>query len=171
MIAYDLRKIKIIVFDIDGVLSASTVQMNPDATLQRTTNLKDVYAIQHAQRSGLEIAILSGARDAYVRPIFENLGLTYIYVNAHYKLDCLHDMMQKGSYLPEEMAYMGDDMPDYEVMQQVGLSCCPADAADDIRAIASYVSPFAGGQGCARDLIEQVMKAQGTWMNQETFIW
>ena len=171
MIAYDLSKIKMIVFDVDGVLSASTVAYKMDGTLQRTTHMKDIYAIQHALRSGLEIAVLSGARDAYVRPLFESLGLKHVYVHAQYKKTCLEDLMQKTAYRPEEIAYMGDDMPDYEVMQMVGLGCCPADAAGDIRAIARYFSPFAGGVGCARDLIEQVMKAQGTWMNQETFIW
>ncbi len=171
MIAYDLTKIKVIIFDIDGVLSSTTVEVKPDGTLLRTTNLKDIYAIQHAQRSGLEIAILSGARDAYVRPLFAGLGLKHIYVNAHYKMDCLEDFMQKTGYQLEEIAYMGDDMPDYEVLQKVGLSACPADAAIDIRAIAKYVSPFAGGQGCGRDIVEQVLKAQGKWMNRETFIW
>ncbi len=171
MIAYDLSKIKVIVFDIDGVLSGSTVEMSSEGGLKRTTNLKDVYAIQHAQRSGLEIAILSGARDAYVRPLFEHLGLRYIYVNAHYKLPCLEDLMQKTGCRADEIAYMGDEMTDYEVLQRVGLGCCPADAAGDIRSVATYVSPIAGGAGCARDLIEQVMKAQGTWMNRESFIW
>lgn len=171
MIAYDLTKIRMIIFDVDGVLSNTTVEVTPEGQLLRTTNLKDVYAIQHACRSGLEIAILTGARDEYVRPLFESLGIKHIYVKAHYKLDCLKDLMQKTSLKPEELAYMGDDMPDYEVMQQVGLSACPCDAATDIREIAHYVSPFAGGQGCGRDLIEQVLKAQGKWMNKETFIW
>lgn len=164
MINFDLTKIKVIVFDVDGVLSASTIPMDGDGQPVRTLNIKDGYAIQLAVKKGLHIAIITGGRTEQIRHRYESLGVKHIYIGSSVKIVDFEDLLQKTGASEEEVLYMGDDIPDYEIMQRVGLPCCPADAALEIKAISKYVSPFNGGYGCGRDVVEQVMKAQGLWM-------
>ncbi|MCR5394737.1 MAG: HAD hydrolase family protein [Bacteroidales bacterium] len=172
MIDYDLTKIKAIVFDVDGVLSESTIPMDEEGQPLRTLNVKDGYAIQLAVKMGINIGIISGGRSTVVEKRYAYLGVKDIYMGSHVKTDDLHDLMQRTGVSLDEMLYMGDDIPDYEVMQLVGLPCCPADACPEIRAIARYVSHCTGGHGAARDVIEQVLKAQGKWMaDKEAFGW
>jgi 3-deoxy-D-manno-octulosonate 8-phosphate phosphatase (KDO 8-P phosphatase) len=103
---------------------------------------------------------------------FEGLGVEHIYMGACVKTVSLIDFMEKTGLQPEEMLYMGDDIPDYEVMKMVGLPTCPADAAPEIKQISTYISHKPGGHGCGRDVIEQVMKVQGTWMSdRQAFGW
>lgn len=151
-------------FDVDGVLSASTVSIDQDGQPCRTLNIKDGYAVQLAVKKGLQIAIITGARTEQVRLRYQSLGVKYIYIASSVKIKDLEDLTAKTGIKEEEMLYMGDDIPDYEIMQRIGLPCCPADAAPEIKAISQYISPYTGGNGCARDVIEQVMKAQGLWM-------
>ncbi|MBQ0056347.1 MAG: HAD-IIIA family hydrolase [Bacteroidales bacterium] len=165
MIDYDLTKIKALVFDVDGVLSAGTIAMDDDGQPLRTLNIKDGYAIQLAVKMGLVFAIISGGKGEQVRRRYEYLGVKHIYLASHVKTADLDDLMQKTGVTRDEILYMGDDIPDYELMQRVGLPVCPADACQEIKAISKYVSPFTGGNGCARDVIEQVMKAKGLWMS------
>ncbi len=172
MIPYDLSLIKAVIFDVDGVLSANVIPLAMDGEPMRTINIKDGYAIHLASRLGLDVVILTGGRTEAVRIRFANLGLKHVYMNSRYKLDVFERFMQETGYRPEEVAYMGDDIPDYEVMQRVGLPCCPADAAPEIKAVARYISPCKGGDGCGRDLLEQILKERGLWMNcQEAFAW
>ena len=168
VIDYDLKKIRALVFDVDGVLSTSTVSMDAEGQPLRTLNVKDGYALQLAVKLGLVVAIISGGRGEAVEKRYRYLGLQHIYMGASHKVQQLHDLMQATGIQPEEILYMGDDIPDYEVMHLVGLPVCPADAAPEIRAISRYVSPFLGGQCAARDVVQQVLQAQGHWMSDQT---
>ena len=170
-INYDLNKIKGFLFDVDGVLSASTIPLHPSGEPMRMINIKDGYAMQLAVKQGYILGVITGGNTDAVRIRFENLGLKHIYMKSSVKMKDFNDFMEKTGLLPEEMAFVGDDIPDYEVMQQVGLPACPADAAPEIKAISKYISTKNGGDGVGRDLIEQVMKAQGKWMKGHAFGW
>jgi len=171
-ISHDLSTIKAVIFDVDGVLSSNVIPMHISGEPMRTANLKDGYAIVQAVKKGLIIAIISGGRAEAVRKRFASLGVTHIYLGASDKKIDFEDFLSKTGLKPEEIAYMGDDIPDYEVMLRVGLPACPADAAFEIRTIAKYISHKNGGDGCGRDLIEQILKAQGLWMmDSDAYAW
>ncbi len=171
MIDYDLTRIKALVFDIDGVLSASTVPMSADGEPLRTLNIKDGYAIRLAVKQGMTVGIITGARTEAVRHRYQKLGVEHIYIGASVKTNELADFLQKTGLSADEVLYMGDDIPDYEVLRSVALPVCPADAAPEIKAVCRYVSPYNGGYGCGRDVVEQVLKAQGLWMADHAFGW
>lgn len=172
MINYDLKKIKALAFDVDGVLSSETIQTDNEGVLMRSVNTKDGYALRLAVTEGLHVAIITGAHDEAIRLRYEGLHIHDVFLASAVKTEKLQQLLDKYNLLPEEVLYMGDDIPDYEVMRQVGLPCCPRDAAPEIRDICLYVSHRDGGQGCVRDVIEQVLKAQGKWMaNKEAFSW
>ena len=167
-IDYDLTRIKGFAFDVDGVLSAETIPLHPNGEPCRTVNIKDGYAIQLAVRKGFEIAIITGGRTESVRKRFEGLGVQHIFMGASIKTQSFEKWTQETGLKLEEILYMGDDIPDYEVMQIAGLPACPADAAPEIKQIARYISPFGGGHGCGRDIIEQIQRTQGKWMSDKT---
>ena len=167
MINYDLTRIKALVFDVDGVLSCETIPMPTDGQPMRTVNIKDGYALQLAVKMGLRVAIITGGRTEAIRVRYEGLGITDIYMGAAVKTREFAHLLDKYGLKPEETLYMGDDIPDYEVMCLCGLPCCPADAAPEIKAVSTYISHRDGGHGCGRDVIEQVLKAQGKWMTHE----
>ena len=169
MINYDLTKIKGLAFDVDGVLSTNFVLLDEDGGQpRRTANIKDGYALQLAVKQGLNIAIITGGRSEAVRTRYLALGVMNIFMGAGVKIQCFDQWLEESDLQPEEVLYMGDDIPDYEVMRRCGCQCCPADAADEIKGISLYVSPAAGGCGCVRDVVEQVLRAQGLWMSDET---
>jgi len=170
-INFDLTKIKGIVFDVDGVLSPDTIPLHPTGEPMRIINTKDGYAIQLAIKKELILGIITGGDTLAVRQRFENLGVQYVYLKARYKMDEFQDFLQKTGLSPEEICYVGDDIPDYEVMQEVGLPACPADAVPEIKAISKYISHKHGGDGVGRDIIEQVLKAQNKWMQADAFGW
>ncbi|HAP50682.1 MAG TPA: 3-deoxy-D-manno-octulosonate 8-phosphate phosphatase [Porphyromonadaceae bacterium] len=165
MIDYDLTKIKGIVFDVDGVLSPTVIPMYPDGEPMRMVNVKDGYAMQLAVKKGLLIAILSGARTRAVQVRFENLGVSDVLLGVPVKLPVFEQWMSTHGLKAEQVAYVGDDIPDLQVMHAAGLAVAPADAAPEVRQAAGYVSPCQGGHGVARDLLEQVMRAQGLWLD------
>lgn len=172
MINYDLSKIRAIIFDVDGVLSAETITLHPNGEPMRTVNIKDGYAIQLAMKLGLRIVILTGGTTESVRMRYERLGVEDVYMGCAVKLKTYDEFLAKYGLQDEEVMYMGDDVPDYEVMQRVGCPVCPSDACPDIKAISIYVSHQRGGYGCGRDVIEQVLRAQGKWvMNAKAFGW
>lgn len=172
MIDYDLKKIKALVFDVDGVLSQNNVSLSSDGMPLRTANIKDGYALQLAVKCGLKVAIITGGRSEAVRARYMGLGITDVFQGVSVKLTCYEDWLVANELQPEEVLYMGDDIPDYEVMQRCGCPCCPADAAAEIKQISTYVSPQQGGYGCGRDVIEQVLRAQGKWMaDRHAFGW
>ena len=165
MIDYDLTKIKGIVFDVDGVLSPTVIPMYPDGEPMRMVNVKDGYAMQLAVKKGLLIAILSGARTRAVQVRFENLGVSDVLLGVPVKLPVFEQWMSTHGLKAGQVAYVGDDIPDLQVMHAAGLAVAPADAAPEVRQAAGYVSPCQGGYGVARDLLEQVMRAQGLWLD------
>lgn len=172
MIDYDLTRIKMLAFDVDGVLSRETVPTDSDGVPLRTVNIKDGYALQLAVKKGLQIAIITGGTTEAVRRRYEGLGLTEVHLGCSVKMRTYEQLLQKHQLQDEEVLYMGDDIPDYEVMRRCGCPCCPQDAAPEIRNIARYISHLRGGEGCVRDVVEQVLKAQHKWMqDQEAFGW
>lgn len=167
MINYDLTKIRAIIFDLDGVLSAETIAMDINGTPLRTVNIKDGYAIQLAMKLGLRIAILSGCRVESVRHRYEGLGMEDIYLGASVKIQVYEQFLAKYGLKNSEVMFMGDDIPDLEVMRRVGCPVCPADACAEVKAASLYVSQRKGGQGCGRDVIEQTLRAQDKWLSDE----
>ncbi len=166
-----LTKIKAFAFDVDGVLSNPKVYLHPSGELMRTMNTKDGYALQYAIKRGYPIAIITGGQTESVGLRFRGLGITDIYLGSFQKLDDFNDFICTYSIQPEDVLYMGDDLPDFEVMKIVGVSCCPSDAVEEIKSVAHYISPHAGGEGCVRDVIEQVLRLHGRWMNGVSFVW
>lgn len=171
-INYDLKKIKGFAFDVDGVLSPSTVPMNEEGEPMRMTNVKDGYAIQLARKLGYPVAIITGGKCEAVKHRFESLGVVDIYLNSGRKIDDFNSWMQLRGLSSEDVAYMGDDIPDLQCMRTAGLSCTPFDGCHEAKLTADYVSKFTGGYGCARDVIEQVLRAKGEWLNGDhAFEW
>lgn len=170
-INYDLKKIKAFLFDVDGVLSKDIISLHPNGEPMRTVNIKDGYAMQLAVKHGFRVGIITGGNTEAVRLRFARLGVQHIYMQSSIKKYDFQDFLNKSGLSPEEVLYAGDDIPDYEVMKHAGLSVAPADAAPEIKQIATYVSPRDGGEGIAREVIEQTMKAQGKWMGEEAFGW
>jgi 3-deoxy-D-manno-octulosonate 8-phosphate phosphatase (KDO 8-P phosphatase) len=166
-----LSLVKAFVFDVDGVLSSPLVYLHPGGELMRSMNTKDGYALQYAVKRGYPVAIITGGKTPSVAMRFRGLGITDIYMGSAYKPDDLNEFATKYGLRMEDLLFMGDDLPDYEVMQLVGLPCCPADAVEEIKSVSKYISPFSGGHGCARDVIEQVLRLHGRWMDGESFIW
>ena len=172
MINYDLTKIKAIVFDVDGVLSAETITLDTSGEPLRTVNIKDGYAIQLAMKMGLRIVILTGGNTYAVKVRYEHLGVEDIYMQCAVKINTYNNFIDKYGLKDEEVIYMGDDIPDYEVMKRCGCPCCPDDACPDIKDISVYVSDRKGGHGCGRDVIEHVLRAQGKWLSDaKAFGW
>lgn len=170
-INYDLSKIKAFIFDVDGVLSPNSIPLSLTGEPMRMVNIKDGYAINLAVKHGYSVAIITGADTENIRLRFSRLGVKDIYMKSRVKIIDFNDYMQKTGFKPEEILYSGDDLPDYHVMEAVGLAVAPADAAPEIKGVAQYISHCKGGDGVARDVIEQVMKAQGKWMGDEAFGW
>jgi 3-deoxy-D-manno-octulosonate 8-phosphate phosphatase (KDO 8-P phosphatase) len=172
MIDYDLTKIRAVVFDVDGVLSAETITMDAEGEPLRTVNIKDGYAIQLAVKMGLHIAILTGAKTESVRLRYERLGVQDIYIGCAVKVKTYEEFKARYSYADENVMFMGDDIPDLEVMRLVGCPVCPKDACPEVKEVSVYVSGQKGGYGCGRDVIEQVLRAQGKWMSDaKAFGW
>ena len=142
MINYDLKRISTIIFDVDGVLSKNTIQMDKEGNPLRTVNIKDGYSMQLAVKMGLRLSC----------------GV---------KIKKYREYLQENNITNEEVIYIGDDIPDYEIMKECGCPCCPKDASSEIRELSTYVSPYNGGEGCARDIVEQVLRAQGKWLSTE----
>ncbi|MBQ7941851.1 MAG: HAD-IIIA family hydrolase [Muribaculaceae bacterium] len=171
-INYDLTKIKAFAFDVDGVLSPSVIPLHPNGEPMRCVNIKDGYALQLAVKHGYAIAIITGGRTESVRKRFEGLGIKDVIMGASVKLSYFNEWMQRSGLNPEEVLYVGDDIPDMEVMLAAGLSVAPADAAPEVKAVAKYISPYNGGYGVGRDVVEQVMKAKGEWLaDKRSFGW
>ena len=167
MINYDLTKIRALIFDVDGVLSAETISQGTDGEPVRTVNIKDGYALRLAQMSGLHVAIITGAHPEAIRRRYELLGIEDVFLSCSVKTETYERLKEKYGFADDEAVYMGDDIPDYQIMRIVGCPVCPADAAPEIKAISLYISHLRGGYGCARDVIEQVLKVQGKWMADE----
>lgn len=172
MINYDLSKIRAIVFDVDGVLSCSTIQMDSNGEPVRTINIKDGYALQLAVKMGLRLALMTGGHNEEIRKRYSYLGIQDIYLNCAVKIKTWDEFLAKYGLKDDEVIYMGDDIPDFQIMKRAGCPCCPKDAAPEIKEISVYVSNQDGGCGCVRDVVEQVLKAQGKWLSDaKAFGW
>jgi 3-deoxy-D-manno-octulosonate 8-phosphate phosphatase (KDO 8-P phosphatase) len=160
-----LPEINTLIFDVDGVLTNGMVTIMPDGELIRHMNIKDGYALKAAVDKGLNVCIISGGKNEGVRTRLANLGIKDIYLGAHDKIKQYNELVKKYDLKPENILYMGDDIPDYPVMELVGLPSCPNDAAPEIQEISKYISYKKGGEGCVRDIIEQILRVQGKWEN------
>ncbi len=156
-------KIDTLIFDVDGVLTNGFVTVFPDGRLIRQMNVKDAYALRKAIDVGYKICIISGGRDESVRLRLQDLGIEDIYLNAQNKEIPFNELLEKYNFDLEKILYMGDDIPDFVVMEKVGMPCCPSDACREIQQVSKYVSDKKGGEGAVRDVIEQIMRVQGKW--------
>lgn len=170
-IPHDLKEIKAFVLDMDGVVSANVSPIGADGMPMRTVNVKDGYAMQYAVKQGYTLAVISGGMSEAMTKRFEQLGAKYIYMRISDKAKQLEILCQESGLRPEEIAYIGDDIPDIPIMKLVALPCAPADAAPEVKSIAKYISLCNGGYGVVRDVIEQTLKANGCWSLSEGFGW
>jgi len=158
-----LKRVTAFIFDVDGVLTDGSVTLLPDGEQVRSMNIKDGYALQLAAKKGYKIGIISGGRSESVRKRMNGLGIYDVFLGADNKCEAFDEFILTYEIKPENILYMGDDMPDWECMQKVGVPTCPEDAVHEIREVSIYTSHKKGGQGCVRDVIEQVLKVQGHW--------
>jgi len=158
-----MPQITTFIFDVDGVLTDGKVTIFPDGQLIRTMNIKDGYAMKTAIDNGYRICIISGGTNDAVKSRLRGLGVTDIYLGAHDKVEQLDEYLDIYNINPENVLYMGDDIPDFHVMKLIGLPTCPKDAVPEIQDISLYISQKKGGNGCVRDVIEQVLKVQDKW--------
>lgn len=167
----DLRKVKAFVFDVDGVFASSKVILHPNGDMMRTMNIKDGFACFYLLKKGYPVAIITGGNSESVRIRFQRLGIQDVFLGSSDKLKDFESFIGKYNIDPDTVLYMGDDLPDYPVMKRVGIPTCPADAVEEIKAISRYISDKNGGEGCVRDIIEQVLRLNGKWMDTEAFSW
>ena len=168
----ELKNIRAFVFDVDGVLSHQAQNLSPEGELVRTSCTKDGYAIMYSIRKGYIVAVISGGGAPGVQERLEKLGVKPedIYLKIPNKLEALTEIMQRYNLQAKEIMYLGDDIPDYNVMTKVGLPVCPLDACEEIKSIARYISDIKGGEGCVRDVMAQVLKARGDWMDTACYV-
>jgi 3-deoxy-D-manno-octulosonate 8-phosphate phosphatase (KDO 8-P phosphatase) len=167
----ELRDVKAFVFDIDGVLSTQTIALSVWGVPLRTVNLRDGYAIQLAVKKGYHVGIISGANSKEYIKRLRTLGVTDIFLNSRNKAGSMKELMERWKIDYRNILYMGDDIPDFEVMKMVGLPACPADADSEIKQISVYISDKRGGEGCVRDVVEQALRLHNNWMDHEAFSW
>ncbi len=160
-----LPKINSFVFDIDGVLSDGSIQVTENGDQLRTMSTRDGIALTMALKKGYNIAVISGGNSQSVMYRFKYLGITDVFLGVQDKIEVLHNYFNDKNITSENVLYMGDDIPDYYPMKECGVATCPKDAAIEIKEIADYISDKNGGQGCVRDIIEQVMRCNGDWFN------
>ena len=159
----NLKNISCFIFDVDGVLTNGEVIVMPNGVLVRKMNIKDGYAIQLAIKKGYHVWIISGGNSTEVKERLQNLGVKEVYMGINDKLALVQKLVAEHQVPLTNIMYMGDDMPDYEAMQLVGIAACPNDAAHDIKNISNYITLAKGGEGCAREVIEKVLKLNDHW--------
>ena len=165
------KNITTVVLDVDGVLTNGDIILMPGMQPVRKMNAKDGYAMQLAVRNGIRMAIITGGRSPEVKERLQGLGITDIYLGASSKMESYEDLKMCYDLKDDEILYMGDDLPDYDIMKLVALAAAPQDAAPEIKAVADYVSPVNGGKGCVRDVLEQLLKIQGKWARSKDRTW
>lgn len=166
-----LSEVTTFIFDYDGVMTDGTVYMDSYGDPLRTSNVKDGYAIQLASKLGYHVAVISGAVVTNIKKRLNMLGVTDVFTGVPDKVVKLEDYMKQHQLEPNQIVYMGDDIPDLRVMHRVGVPACPSDAAEEVKQISAFVSSRPGGHGCVRDIIEQTLKVQGKWMTAEAYSW
>jgi 3-deoxy-D-manno-octulosonate 8-phosphate phosphatase (KDO 8-P phosphatase) len=163
----NFSKISTFIFDVDGVMTDGTVHSFADGEHARTFYVKDGYAIEKALQSGYHVIVISGGFEKGVHNRLTFLGVKDIFLGVKDKLTLFENYKKEKNLDEDQILYMGDDIPDYKMLKRVGLPTCPNDAANDIREICKYISPFNGGRGAVRDVIEKVMKSQGKWLKEQ----
>jgi 3-deoxy-D-manno-octulosonate 8-phosphate phosphatase (KDO 8-P phosphatase) len=157
------QHIQVFVFDLDGVLTDGSLAIHPGGEFIRTMDIKDGYALQLAVKKGYHILVISGSYSDPCKVRLEYLGIQQVYMKVKDKRAVLEEYLAKRMLSKDQVLYMGDDLPDLDVMQSIGLPACPADAVAEIKAISRYISPKTGGKGCVRDVLEKVLQARGDW--------
>lgn len=150
-------------FDIDGVFTDNNLLITDAGEFLRSMNVRDGYAVKRAIRAGYRIVVITGGSSPGVTQRLQGLGITEIHTGREKKLAVFDHLVEEDKLQPQEILYLGDDLPDFPVMRRVGLPCCPADAVPEILGVSKYVSPYRGGEGCVRDVIEKVMRIKGEW--------
>lgn len=166
-----LSQITTFIFDVDGVLTDGSVILESSGEMVRTMHTKDGYALQHAVKKGFHIVIISGGSSVMVKKRLEGLGIEHIYLGKDHKLPVLNEHLQKHNISINQVLYMGDDIPDLPCLKVVGVSSCPNDASVEVREVCDYISHINGGKGCARDVLEQTMRIQNKWMDDDAYSW
>ena len=166
-----LKDVKALIFDYDGVLSDGTVIIMENGNHVRTGFVKDGYAVQLAVKKGFKVAVISGGLSESMMSRCRVLGIKDAFFGVKNKLETFYEYLAMNNIDKREVLFMGDDIPDYPVMKEAGISACPLDAAEEIKEISMIISKYPGGRGCVRDVVEQVLKAQGMWMDNDAFTW
>lgn len=159
------------IFDFDGVLTDGKVLVINENEQLRSANVKDGYALQYAVKSGYRVCVISGGKSVSMSQRLASLGIKDVFLGVDKKIDVFRKYVNDNNLDKSEILYMGDDIPDYEIMNNVGVACCPADAAIEIKSISDYISDMKGGEGCVRDIIEQVMRLHDKWFKDDAFHW
>ena len=165
MFLQQLREITTLIFDVDGVLTTGDILATDTGSFLRTFNIKDGYALQLAVKKGYHVCIISGGSGEAMQKRFEALGIKNIYLGVSDKVAVFEQILNQYQLQASEVMYMGDDIPDYNIMKLVGLPTCPADAVEEIKALSTYISPYTGGKTAVRDIIEKVLRIQGKWFD------
>ena len=166
-----LQPIKAFVFDFDGVMTDGSVWVYADRETVRAGNIKDGFAVQYAVKKGYTVAVTSGATSASIDNRMQMLGVTQCYTGCGNKIETYEQFLKKNGLTDSQVLYMGDDLPDYPLLQRAGVSACPADAAVEVRDMVDYISLYDGGHGCVRDVIEQVLRLHGQWFHPDAVVW
>ncbi len=166
-----LKHIKAFVFDYDGVMTNGNVLISEDGTQFRQGHVRDGYALQLARKKGFPVAVITGSHDKGILVRCNFLQVEEVFLGVSNKRKVFNDYLKSRNLNASEVLFMGDDLPDYEIMTEAGIACCPADACEEIKSVSDYISPYHGGAGCVRDVIEQVLKIHGLWMNNDAFHW
>lgn len=157
------RDVHTFIFDVDGVFTNNEILILEGGELLRKMNVRDGYAVKKAIQAGYRVAIITGGSSEGVRKRLEALGIKDIYVGRQEKMEAYDQFVLEYDLNPLGILYMGDDFPDRPVMRRVGLPTCPSDAIPEILEFVDYISPYKGGDGCVRDVIEKVMRLQNKW--------
>lgn len=166
-----LSAIDTFIFDVDGVMTSGLVLLTPEGQMLRSMNVKDGYALQLAVKKGYRIIIITGGSCEAVKQRFMLLGVKDIYLGVSNKLELFNKIVDEENLNKKRILYMGDDLPDYEVMREVGVPACPSNAVEEVKSISRYISGHEGGKGCVRDVLEQVMRIQDKWFHRDGFHW
>jgi 3-deoxy-D-manno-octulosonate 8-phosphate phosphatase (KDO 8-P phosphatase) len=166
-----LKNITTLLFDVDGVFTNNKVILLPDMEPVRVLSARDGYAVQYAVKKGMRIGIITGGRSESVHTRMEEMGIQHVFSGISDKKKQFEELLEKTKVRAEHVLYMGDDIPDLPVLRAVGLAACPQDAVREVKNICNYVSPYKGGDGCVRDIVEQTLKVQGKWMDKDAYEW
>jgi 3-deoxy-D-manno-octulosonate 8-phosphate phosphatase (KDO 8-P phosphatase) len=165
-----LKDITTFILDVDGVLTDGKVYLLKEEVV-RALNSKDGYALQYASKNNYDIFIITGGYSEDLKKRLIDLGIKDVFLRSSKKIDVYNGIKEKYSIEDKQVLYMGDDIPDIPVLKIAGVSCCPQDAAIDVKEIVDYHSPLDGGKGCVREIIEQTLRVQGTWLNDKAYHW